>query len=287
MIEALRSALSRPNLTEHLRSVLIRHLASCQIESGDLVGGRDNLNVLSAARTDHASTYLLSDWASYYYRANDRNNYDKINSSDFIKSYDLEEIDSELNAPNFNAALRDRVENHPTLKLLYRGDRGGYSQTDDRGPGSLLVDQTPELIRLRRYFVHLSTRYRAELPEDEDHAFLKLRNVPLKLSVFWGLVLKDCKDSPTHRHGDDTFVTAIYYPNLEADQGDVSDPHAGWLEAFRPDLNIDMNPADIALLEPRPGRFIFLPSYFYHRALPMISPKTRVSIVADFNFIPA
>jgi tetratricopeptide (TPR) repeat protein len=285
MIEDLRKALSLPSLTEHQRSELTRELVSCQIEAGDLSGSLANLQSLGSPRPRRPTTYLLEDWAGYYYEANDRENYNRLNNVDFIKCYDLKEIDPELDIRKFNSILRDRVQNHPSLKLLYRGDRGGYSQTKDRGPGSLLEDQAPELVRLRHYFERVLERYCAELPEDGNHAFLKLKDEPLRLSICWGLVIKDCKSSPTHRHGDETFATAIYYPNEKVDRGDPSDLHAGWLEAFRLDLNIDMAPADIRKFEPRPGHFIILPSYFHHRALPITSTKTRVSIVADFNFI--
>jgi tetratricopeptide (TPR) repeat protein len=284
MIEALRKALFRPDLSKPLRAELLCQLASCQIEFGDRVGSLESLEVLDAGRPQRPTTYLLSDWANYYYKFDDQQIYKKLNNSDFIKFYDIQDLDGDLDVQEFNAALRERVANHPTLELLYRGDRGGYSQTKDHGPGSLLEDQTPELARLRSYFEQALARYRAELPEDDDHAFLKLRNEPVTLSVFWGLVIKDCESSPTHRHGIDTFVTAIYYPNKEADQGDPSNPRAGWLEVLRPELNIPINPEDILEIEPRPGRFIFLPSYFFHRALPMMSQNTRVSIVADFNF---
>jgi tetratricopeptide (TPR) repeat protein len=285
LIGDLQKTMSIPTLTNLQRLDLLRHLASCQIEAGDLNSGLENLKTIDSARPRQPTTYLLDTWAGYYYAANDRVNYDRLYNLDFVKRYDLKEIAPKLDIQKFNSALHDRVTKHPSLKLLFRGDRGGYSQTNDRGPGSLLEDQAPELVRLRLYFERILARYLAELPHDDSHPFLKLRGEPLRLSIFWGLAIKNCQSSPTHRHGDDTFATAIYYPNEDVDRGDGSDPQAGWLETFRHELNIDMASTDIRTFEPLPGHFIILPSYFYHRALPLMSAKTRVSIVADFNFV--
>ncbi|MDG2286213.1 MAG: putative 2OG-Fe(II) oxygenase [Alphaproteobacteria bacterium] len=286
VIGDIRKALSYSGLTSTSRAKLTRQLALCQIESGDLRESLENLERVQQVKPNQPSTYLLSDWAGYHYRAKNREAYHYLNNPNFIKKYDIKEVAGDLNIREFNTALRNRVANHPTLQVLYKGARGGYSQTRDSGPGSLLADPAPELARLRHCFEQLFERYRAALPDDLDHPFLKLKDTSIRLSIFWGLILKDCTSSPTHRHGDDVFATAIYYPNEDVDQGDPDDPRAGWFEAMPLDLNIKMERSDILEFEPTPGRFIFLPAYFYHRALPMMSPKSRISIVADFQFHP-
>ena len=204
----------------------------------------------------------------------------------FIRSYDLAAIDPDLDIPAFNAALRRRVTMHPSLTLRADGSVGDYRQTGDKGPGSLLEDQAPELVRLRGYFERLLSNFREELPENPAHPFLKFKNVPAPISLFWGLVNRNTKDIATHRHGDGTFATGIYYAHEAEDVYDPTNPRSGWFEALRSDLNIDMDPADILEFETRPGRFLFLPAYFFHRAMPTVLSRKRVSIVADFNFAP-
>lgn len=286
LIPEIKKVLARPGLNWEARSGLARELARCQIEAGDTAGSLENLTALERRRPNGPSTYLLADWSSHYYRSGERRAYDRLVDRDFIQSYDIAAPDPRLDIPKFNAALRHCVTRHPSLTLQGDGGMGDYRQTGDRGPGSLLEDQTPEIVCLRRYFELALLKYRETLPDDPDHPFLKFKNVPAPISVFWGLVNRNNKDIATHRHGDATFVTGIYYAHEAGDVEDPANPRSGWFEALRSDLNIKMAREDILEFETRPGRFLFLPGYYFHRAMPTRLSKKRVSIVADFNFAP-
>lgn len=278
-------ALEGGDLEPANRDRLMQELARCQIEAGALDDAKQNLRRLEQRRSNRASTYLLADWASYYYKAGRPTDYHSLADRAFIKSYDLSNLEPDLDLATFNSALLRSVVRHPSLAVLYDGAQGGMHQTADRGPGSLLVDPAPELVQLRGYFARLLDRYRSDLPDDPAHPFLKFRSSPAEIEMFWGLVVRNCHASYTHRHGAETFVTAIYYAHDQPVIGDGENQRAGWFEAMRSDLNIEMDPADILEFDPYPGRFLFLPAYFYHRALPTLSQQTRLSIVADFNFV--
>ena len=284
LIPRFKKALSQPNLDPDSRRSMTCELARCRIEAGDIAGSLENLQSLERDRPTSPSTYLLADWSSHHYRTGDRRAYGRLVDPRFIRSFELADIDPDLDVPAFNAALRRLVTTHPSLAAGSDGGQGDMRQTGDKGPGSLLEDQASELIRLRGYFSLLLSRYREELPTDPGHPFLKYKNVPAPISLFWGLVIRNCDRVFTHRHGEETFATAIYYAHEAKDIEDSSNPRSGWFEALRSDLNIDMDPADIIEFEARPGRFLFLPAYFYHRAMPTRLSTKRVSIVADFNF---
>jgi len=286
LIPRFQKALAQATLEADARKSMTRELARCQIEAGDTDGSLRNLQTLERLRTTTPSTYLLADWSSHHYRAGERRAYNRLVDRGFIRSFDLATVDPNLDISGFNAALRRLVTTHPSLAAGSDGGQGDMRQTGDKGPGSLLEDQALELVRLRGYFEHLLSTYRGELPIDPEHPFLKFKDVPAPISLFWGLVIRNCDRVYTHRHAEETFATAIYYAHEAEDIEDPSNPRSGWFEALRPDLNIDMDPADILEIEARPGRFLFLPAYFYHRAMPTRLSTKRVSIVADFNFTP-
>ena len=275
---------ANPSLDQVSWRSMTRELARCQIETEDLTGAFANLQSLERFRPNEPSSYLLADWASYHYQAGNRREYDQLVDRRFIKSFELSDIAPDLDIQAFNSALRRLVTNHPSLKAGSDGGQGDMRQTGDKGPGSLLADQTPELVRLRRYFETLLQKYREALPEDPHHPFLRYKDVPAPMALFWGLVIRNCDEVFTHRHGEETFASAIYYAHESEDIEDPENPRSGWFEALRTDLNIEMDPADILEFEARPGRFLFLPSYFYHRAMPTKLSRKRVSIVADFNY---
>jgi len=284
LIPRFKEALSRVPPNGAAWRGMTRELARCQIEAGDSAGSLGSLKALERFRSNAPSTYLLSDWSSHFYRSGERHAYDRLVDRTFIQSYDLATVDPELDVHAFNAALRRCITTHPSLTLRGDGGMGDYRQTRDKGPGSLLEDQTPELVCLRGYFDLLLSRYRDSLPDDPHHPFLKFKNVPAPISLFWGLVNRNNIQIHSHCHYEDTFMTGIYYAHEAEDVFDPTNPRSGWFEALRSDLNISMAPEDVLEFETRPGRFLFLPAYFFHRAMPTKLPRKRVSIVADFKF---
>ena len=275
---------ANPSLDQVSWRSMTRELARCQIEAGDIPGAFANLQSLERFRPNEPSSYLLADWASYHYQAGNRGEYDQLVDRRFIRSFELSDIAPDLDVQTFNAALRRLVTNHPSLNAGSDGGQADMRQTGDKGPGSLLEDQAPELVDLSRYFEILLQKYRQALPDDPHHPFLKYKDVPAPMALFWGLVIRNCDEVYTHRHGEETFASAIYYAHEPEDIEDPENPRSGWFEALRSDLNIEMDSADVLEFEARPGRFLFIPSYFYHRAMPTKLSRKRVSIVADFNY---
>jgi tetratricopeptide (TPR) repeat protein len=274
-----------PNLEEKDARVLKQELARLRMETGELNESERLLASLAADEIDKPSTYLLAERSCLLYASGKRAEYRKLSSRDFIKSYSITDADPTLDVARFNASLRRLVIEHPTLRMLYDGGQGGIKQTKDRGAGSLLEDPAADLARLRDCFNSLAVRYVSELATDPDHPFLRHKEAAHRLSIFWGLVMEQCHESVAHTHEAVTFITAIYYASETGGFADPGDPTAGWLEVMRPNLNIEMEEADILKFHPTPGTFIFLPAYLYHRPLPTNSDQTRVSIVADFNFV--
>jgi uncharacterized protein (TIGR02466 family) len=124
--------------------------------------------------------------------------------------------------------------------------------------------------------------YLARLPRDPNHPFLREidESTKIRLGRMWGLVVSDAVTAGRHHHGD-AFLSAIYYADVpELMQGDDG-PRAGWLEVGRPDLAIEVADEDVFYLEPKVGKLILFPSYFFHAVLPTRNPRPRISIASD------
>lgn len=184
LIPRFEKALSRPTLDPDSRRSMTRELACCRTEAGDIAGSLENLQSLERDRPTSPSIYLLADWSSHHYRAGDRRDYDRLVDPCLIQSFDLADIDPDLDISTFNAAVRRVVTTHPSLAAESDGGQGDMRQTGDKGLGSLLEDQASELIRLRGYLNLLLSRYRDGLPSNPGHPFLKYKNVPAPISLF-------------------------------------------------------------------------------------------------------
>jgi Rps23 Pro-64 3,4-dihydroxylase Tpa1-like proline 4-hydroxylase len=61
-----------------------------------------------------------------------------------------------------------------------------------------------------------------------------------------------------------------------------SGPQSGWVEfGTPPERFLVTTPPDTRAIEPRAGRLVLFPSYFYHRTLPFDSRQRRISIAFD------
>jgi hypothetical protein len=77
------------------------------------------------------------------------------------------------------------------------------------------------------------------------------------------------------------WLSGVYYVEvpggLPAEGG-----RAGWLEFGQPPERFQVTaPPVLRAVEPRAGRLVIFPSWFYHRTLPFASPGRRTSIAFD------
>lgn len=96
----------------------------------------------------------------------------------------------------------------------------------------------------------------------------------------WGTVLPPGGRQVPHMHPL-AWLSGVYY--VEVPEGLAAEGgQAGWLEFGAPPERFGVTaPPVVRAVEPRPGRLVIFPSWFYHRTLPFTSPGRRTSIAFD------
>lgn len=96
----------------------------------------------------------------------------------------------------------------------------------------------------------------------------------------WGTVLQAGGQQTPHMHPLG-WLSAVYYVSLPHDMSDT-DPRAGWLEFGRPPKRFYCQSSPpTRSIEPREGRLILFPSWFWHQTVPFRSSAPRISIAFD------
>lgn len=96
----------------------------------------------------------------------------------------------------------------------------------------------------------------------------------------WGTVLHAGGQQKAHMHPLG-WLSAVYYVSLPADMN-RGDPEAGWLEfGAPPERFCQRQSAPRTRYEPRPGRLLVFPSWFWHQTVPFDAAEPRVSIAFD------
>ena len=177
----------------------------------------------------------------------------------------------------FHAALRAHVYAHPTLKVPPQ-DHPTYHHPDlaiteellagTRGP----MEGYEALVRLA------VERYRASLPA--DHPVRVNWPARWRLSV-WATLLKGQGNLVPHIHLDG-YIGGVYYALLPAVAAREDSDQAAWFELGRPpeELGCTHIPST-RRIQPREGRMILFPSYFYHGTVPFTAGEDRISIAFD------
>jgi len=96
----------------------------------------------------------------------------------------------------------------------------------------------------------------------------------------WGTILEEGGYQLPHIHPQG-WVSGVYYLALPADM-QAAGEQAGWLEfGGAPGRFRVSTPPPTVAVEPRIGRLVLFPSYFYHRTLAFRSTQRRLSIAFD------
>ncbi|NKB59926.1 MAG: tetratricopeptide repeat protein [Alphaproteobacteria bacterium] len=193
-----------------------------------------------------------------------------VHTLDLPPGYDSIEI--------FNAALRDAVLTHPSLRLDPNHRSCHFAtQTDD-----LFLDPAEPFVAFETMIREAANDYRRKLDRNAAHPFLA-NPMPETALVGWATVMRAQGHQSAHIHPT-SWLSGVYYvtvPDLVR-RGDNA--HKGWIEFGRPPEHypITVDP-DVTFLEPVEGKLILFPSYLYHRTVPYEDDAMRISIAFDFD----
>ena len=197
--------------------------------------------------------------------------------SKLIKMKDLVAPTGYKSREVFNQALASVIEGHPSLLAnpLSRATRDG-SQT-----GELDFDEHPALSALGAWIKEAVTEAANDFVGAgvADHSLMA--DAPQRWTIrVWGTVLKEGGHQTPHMHPLG-WLSGNYYVQLPPDMGRAGQ-QAGWLEFGAPPKRYTvMSEPELYGVQPKEGRLVLFPSYFYHCTKPFSSSTSRISIAFD------
>ena len=144
----------------------------------------------------------------------------------------------------------------------------------------LFVKPPAALAAFERLIAEAVRRHMSTLPADDDHPFLDAIPTGWKLTA-WATILREVSAPQISHLHPTAWLSGVYYvdlPDVVRQPGD----HGGWIEFGRPPPFVHPEPTHATkVVRPEEGLLLLFPSYFYHRVLPFVAERPRISIAFD------
>jgi uncharacterized protein (TIGR02466 family) len=192
------------------------------------------------------------------------------------KVFELDLPEGFSNADSFNRALANELrglhatKNHPTDQTL----RGG-TQTY----GALFDRQSPLIVKLRPQIRKAVAQFIAEMPDDPSHPFFARKSKSFAFSGSWSACLHEGGFHSNHIHPKG-WISSAYYVSVP-DEADDTVAHPGWFKMGETNLQLGRFEAVQRLIQPKVGRLVLFPSYFWHGTVPIRSASERMTVAFD------
>lgn len=177
----------------------------------------------------------------------------------------------------FNRALVAQIETDPGFKVppadhpTYHND--ALEITGPLAPkGAVAAFESVMKNEVARYF--------AAVPREPPHPFPE--NLPKKWGLAtWATRLRGQGNLDPHIHFTG-YLGGVYYPLLPDIVGEPGRGEAGWFELGRPPDKFHCKAEPLVRrLQPKEGRLLLFPGYFFHATIPFVSTQTRISVAFD------
>lgn len=170
-------------------------------------------------------------------------------------------------------AILDRLHdtvNEPIHLTLRKGTQTSanlFAQRDDA-----------PLTALRGQILAAVRGYVDAMPADPRHPYFGRRSKGQTFAGSWSSRLRDGGFHTHHIHPEG-WISGVYYLQVPpaADAGDQS----GWLTFGVPNLGPETSLPALHAVQPRPGRLVLFPSYFWHGTVPFQDEVPRITIAFD------
>ena len=176
----------------------------------------------------------------------------------------------------FNNALARFIETHPSLIAAptSKATHGG-SQT-----GDFDCNENALLSALRGLIYAAATDAVSYYRENLGDHPITARTADAPVLRAWGTVLSDGGYQAPHMHPL-AWLSGVYYVRVPADMTQT-DSRAGWIEFGAPpeDFGVASEP-ELHNIQPKEGRLLLFPSWFFHRTRPFDANVSRISIAFD------
>lgn len=271
-LKALRRVAERaPGDRAALRNLLSTLLRARRVEEA-LQIARD-LRV-----ADQNDQYLLAIEGTALRLLGDRRHRVLYDYERLIRVYDVQPPRGYFTTENMNAALADvlrkqhRVNAHPLDQKIQHGSQTGRT---------LLTHEDPALKAFLSCADEAVRDYVSRLKGDVSDPVGCRRTERYRFSGLWSTRLVDQGWLPNHVHDRGWISSAYYVSMLHAEK--PKDERAGWLKFGEPPRPTPGCATEL-VHEPKLGRLVLFPSYFWHGTVPFEGSE-RLSL--SFDVIPA
>jgi tetratricopeptide (TPR) repeat protein len=274
-IAAYRRALALPNARADLHS----NLANALLSRGDPMGAFEACerwlalvpaSVEAAALTALAARELGQEEPARFLLDFDR----------FVQVIDCDAPPGYASMAAFNAALVEAIEADPSLKVPDKDHPTYHNDVLEKTGELLLATPKGALAALETMMRDAVQLYLSSVPRDPPHPFFEYFPATWLFSC-WATRLKGEGFLSPHVHFDG-YLGGVYYPLLPDVVAQSGQGEAGWFELGRPPARLNCKAAPVVRrIQPREGRMILFPGYFFHDTVPFTSTQRRISIAFD------
>lgn len=253
-------------------------LAFALLKDGE---AREALEVLERARKVDPLDQLVLAAQSLAYRELGDSRYQRLaDMSSYVRSYDLKPPSGFADAEAFNRALAQELDALHTLKIepIDQTLRGGTQTT-----GALFASRAPLLRELVGSVREAVADYIRQLPADAAHPMSLRRagyaGADVDFAGSWSCRLASRGYHSNHVHPMG-WISSAYYVRLPQGMDDpVNRP--GWIKFGESNLALGAQDRPDGHIEPKVGRLVLFPSFFWHGTVPFSDGGDRLTIAFD------
>jgi hypothetical protein len=175
-----------------------------------------------------------------------------------------------------------------TLTALHTAQREPVDQSLRGGTqtaGVLFGRREPVIRALRDACASTIAQYVATLPDDEQHPFLRRKSTRIRFAGSWSVRLRSSGRHANHFHHEGWISSAFYVQLPLTMLAESSGRTDGWIQFGAPPEELGLNLPPRRLVQPRVGRLVLFPSYFWHGTVPFEDTTPRMT--AAFDAVPA
>lgn len=179
----------------------------------------------------------------------------------------------------FNQALVSHIEAHPTLGVPPKDDPT-YHHDALEITGELFDEPKGPMAAFEMMMREAVIEYIATVPGEPTHPFIA--HLPRKWRLAcWATRLAGQGHLDPHIHFTG-YIGGVYYPLLPDVVSALDQDGAGWFELGRPPARFCLAvPPMVRRVQPKEGRLLIFPGYFFHNTIPFVSTQRRISIAFD------
>ncbi len=179
----------------------------------------------------------------------------------------------------FNAAMVAHIEAHPSLAVPPR-DHPTYHNDALEITGELFAEPKGPMAAFETIMREAVIGYIETIPRSPPHPFIERLPKKWVLSC-WATRLAGQGHLDPHIHFSG-YIGGVYYPLLPDVVAKPDQGGAGWFELGRPPERFRCTaPPLTRRIQPKEGRLLLFPGYFFHSTIPFVSTQRRISIAFD------